>query len=162
MKSNKYLPYVIFGVPILIGGYLLYKYIKKPKVEDTPDTPADTKTPTKPSSSSSTYTQKNTLPLKKGNKGGYVVAIQKKLGISADGIFGSGTATSVANFQKSKGLFPDGIVGGLTWKTLMGADFPNEKKGATAYFEKDKVIIPNAPTETPTPTWNDVLNPYGV
>ena len=150
MKSNKYLPYVIFGVPILIGGYLLYKYIKRPKVDDTADTPADTKTPSKSSTSSSTYTQKNTLPLKKGNKGAYVVAIQKKLGISADGIFGSGTATSVANFQVSKGLSPDGIVGAKTWKALFGTDFPNTKTSIGVL----------APIETPT-TIDNILNPYG-
>ena len=151
MKKNKYLPYVIFGVPILIGGYLLYKYIKRPKVDDTADTPADTKTPTKPSTSSSTYTQKNTLPLKKGNKGGYVVAIQKKLGISADGIFGSGTATSVANFQVSKGLPPDGIVGAKTWKALFGTDFPNTK---TSLVEQS--------AENKPKTLDEYLNPYTV
>ena len=150
MKKNKYLPYVIFGVPILIGGYLLYKYVKSKKDDVTSTSVEEPTTPTKPSTSSSTYTQKNTLPLKKGNKGAYVVAIQKKLGISADGIFGSGTATSVANFQVSKGLSPDGIVGAKTWKALFGTDFPNTKTSIGVL----------APIETPT-TIDNILNPYG-
>lgn len=151
MKKNKYLPYVIFGVPILLGGYLLYKYATKPKLKDTPITPQEPSTLSTPSTPSTNYSQKNTLPLKKGNKGGYVVAIQKKLGISADGIFGSGTATSVANFQVSKGLPPDGIVGAKTWKALFGTDFPNTK---TSLVEQS--------AENKPKTLDEYLNPYTV
>lgn len=44
---------------------------------------------------------------------------------SADGIFGPKTRQAVINFQKSKNLVPDGIVGRLTWAEL---DSPVEKK----------------------------------
>jgi hypothetical protein len=30
-KGNKFLPYLIFGVPLLIGGFFLYKYVKSKK-----------------------------------------------------------------------------------------------------------------------------------
>jgi len=36
-----------------------------------------------------------------------------------DGIFGIATANSVIAYQRSKGLAADGIVGCLTWTTLM-------------------------------------------
>ncbi|MFG2427265.1 glycoside hydrolase domain-containing protein [Streptomyces sp. NPDC048590] len=36
-----------------------------------------------------------------------------------DGIFGSGTATAARNFQSSKGLTADGVVGAKTWTALL-------------------------------------------
>ena len=52
------------------------------------------------------------LPLvKKGSKGVYVNLLQRLLGISADGIFGSQTKTYVLNYQRKHKLVVDGIVG---------------------------------------------------
>lgn len=49
--------------------------------------------------------------LKKGSKGSEVAALQKALGITADGIFGPQTEAAVKQYQASKGLSADGIVG---------------------------------------------------
>jgi peptidoglycan hydrolase-like protein with peptidoglycan-binding domain len=57
-------------------------------------------------------------PLKRGSEGPRVVQLQRWLGISADGIFGSGTRHAVKRFQRSHGLTADGIVGPVTWSTL--------------------------------------------
>lgn len=57
--------------------------------------------------------------LKKGMSGAPVKRLQEKLGISADGIYGPGTAKSVQEFQKSAGLTADGIAGPDTF-TAMG------------------------------------------
>lgn len=46
--------------------------------------------------------------------------IQKKVGTSADGVFGKNTAASVKTFQKNHGLTQDGKVGPDTWKKLFG------------------------------------------
>ena len=52
--------------------------------------------------------------VKKGSKGETVKAVQRALGISADGDFGPGTEAAVIAWQKSRGLVPDGIVGKAT------------------------------------------------
>ena len=49
--------------------------------------------------------------LKKGCKGNDVKELQKKVGTTADGIFGDNTKSAVKKFQKSKKLTQDGIVG---------------------------------------------------
>ena len=55
-----------------------------------------------------------TRMLKKGSKGNDVKELQKKLRVSADGIFGNNTKNAVKKFQKSNRLTADGIVGKST------------------------------------------------
>lgn len=57
--------------------------------------------------------------IRRGAKGNITKILQKLLGVNADGIFGSNTKTAVTNFQKSKGLVPDGICGKNTWRALL-------------------------------------------
>lgn len=52
--------------------------------------------------------------LQLGSRGSAVVALQKKLGITADGIFGPQTLAAVKRYQSSHGLAADGIVGPQT------------------------------------------------
>ncbi len=56
--------------------------------------------------------------LKIGDKGDDVKALQVKLGITADGIFGLKTKKAVLNIQVKNGLRADGIVGTNTRKAL--------------------------------------------
>lgn len=64
--------------------------------------------------------------LKQGAKGNVVKLLQKRLiekgfncgSYGADGSFGNGTRIAVVNFQKSKNLNIDGIVGKNTWSKL--------------------------------------------
>jgi peptidoglycan hydrolase-like protein with peptidoglycan-binding domain len=49
--------------------------------------------------------------LRRGTRGSTVKAMQEKLGIGADGKFGSGTAKAVKAYQEENGLKADGIVG---------------------------------------------------
>lgn len=67
--------------------------------------------------------------IKKGSKGPDVLTLQQtlnKLGyhLSIDGIFGNETDDDVKDFQKSKGLTVDGIVGPKTWEALGIQDKP--------------------------------------
>ena len=63
--------------------------------------------------------------LKKGTKGNITKLLQEQLATlqylsgGVDGIFGSGTESSVKNFQNAKKLSCDGIVGRNTWKKLL-------------------------------------------
>ena len=69
-------------------------------------------TPTPPSSGG------NRPTLRQGSRGEDVKYLQSKLGISADGIFGSQTEAAVKAFQGRNGLSADGIVGPNTWAKL--------------------------------------------
>ena len=53
--------------------------------------------------------------LKKGDNNENVKKLQAKLGLTSDGIFGSGTETAVKAWQTKNGLGVDGIVGDGTW-----------------------------------------------
>ena len=70
-------------------------------------------------------TLKGCPTLKKGASGNITKLLQEKLvkiGYSTngvDGIFGSGTHSAVREFQKTRGLSIDGIVGQNTWRKLL-------------------------------------------
>jgi peptidoglycan hydrolase-like protein with peptidoglycan-binding domain len=74
-----------------------------------------------------------------GNRGVDVKVVQLLLNISADGVFGSGTATAVKNFQASRGLVADGIVGPTTW----GALVPTVRSGSSGNAVKAVQLLLN-------------------
>ena len=53
-----------------------------------------------------------------GSRGAAVKALETKLGITADGIFGPKTKAAVKEYQKEHGLEVDGIAGPITRKSL--------------------------------------------
>jgi Putative peptidoglycan binding domain len=56
--------------------------------------------------------------LKKGDKGPYVFALQKRLGIRADGLFDEDTDAEVRLFQRKLGFTADGVVRRAMWYAL--------------------------------------------
>ena len=58
------------------------------------------------------------MEIKIGSKGDDVKKIQKKLGLVADGSFGSKTESAIKSWQKENGLTDDGIVGKNTWDKM--------------------------------------------
>lgn len=107
MKNNKYLPYVIFGVPIAIALYFVYKAVKKPTDKKKKE---EIKVAEENNTSSTTTTTSSTkksddFPLKKGSYGAKVIELQnalikagQNLGKSgADGDFGNATQTALNN-----------------------------------------------------------------
>jgi len=56
--------------------------------------------------------------LKKGDRGPAVKAVQRKLGVTADGRFGPGTQRAVKRFQKRSKISTDGVVGPATRRAL--------------------------------------------
>jgi DNA-directed RNA polymerase beta' subunit len=56
-----------------------------------------------------TYTNKNLTKI-----------IQRKVGVTADGLFGLRTKVAVRDYQSANGLTADGVVGINTWKKILG------------------------------------------
>ena len=81
----------------------------------------------------STGAMSTEIVLKKGDRGKAVAAVQRKLGLKADGNFGAGTASAVKRFQKRQGLDADGIVGPATRRAMSLPAFKSSavtRKGA--------------------------------
>jgi len=57
--------------------------------------------------------------LRVGSRGAEVAALQKALGITADGSFGPGTEKALKQWQQAQGLTPDGVAGPKTLSKLL-------------------------------------------
>lgn len=73
------------------------------------------------------------ITLKKGDKGDNVKLLQKALGITIDGDFGTNTEEAVKAFQKSHLLNVDGVVGPITLKAL-GISIEEDKECEITLF----------------------------
>jgi len=60
------------------------------------------------------------VTVRRGDSGEAVRAVQARLGLTVDGVFGSGTESAVRSFQSNNGLTADGVVGLNTWAALSG------------------------------------------
>ena len=59
------------------------------------------------------------VPVRSGQRGEPVLAVQELLGVGADGTFGPDTEKATRRFQKRVHLAVDGIVGPHTWQLLI-------------------------------------------
>jgi peptidoglycan hydrolase-like protein with peptidoglycan-binding domain len=79
--------------------------------------------------------------LHSGSQGSTIVAVQRALGITADGVYGSATRRAVMEFQRGHGLIVDGIVGPQTLGALglrSGQDQSSSSTG-TSSSELEKI-----------------------
>ena len=76
--------------------------------------PASTATPAK----TGLRTLRLTSPRTTGSD---VKVLQQKLGLTADGVYGTGSVAAVKAYQSRHGLSPDGVVGPKTWASLYGS-----------------------------------------
>jgi hypothetical protein len=58
------------------------------------------------------------VTVRKGDRGRAVRRVQRRLRVTADGVFGPQTARAVRRFQHRRGLVADGIVGPITRRAL--------------------------------------------
>ena len=72
------------------------------------------------------------VTLRKGDRGRAVRALQRRLRISADGVFGSQTARAVRRYQRRKGLVADGIVGPITRRSHGAAPLRARQRAPSA------------------------------
>lgn len=75
--------------------------------------------------------------LTRGDTGEYVDMAQEALGITADGIFGPVTESTVVEFQRERGLAVDGLIGPETWSALRGSDSGNSNSSAATQVSLD-------------------------
>ena len=68
--------------------------------------------------------------------GSTVKALQRKLGIPADGIYGPQTRRAVRRFQRAHGLTVDGLAGPQTLKAMGVSARSSRRGGATAALER--------------------------
>ena len=105
--TKKILPYVVFGVPIAIGLYFVYKAVKNKfaKGQDAPNNynPNENSNVDPKPNGGSTPSVAKLFPLKKGSKGGKVIELQKAILLYDDTLLGKyrddgdfGTITSNA------------------------------------------------------------------
>jgi len=82
--------------------------------------------------------------LKIGSKGSDVIALQKYLGLTADGDFGPGTDKAVKAWQTKNGLTVDGIVGDATWAKMFPTTSTPITNPTSLKLEKLKGVIPDS------------------
>ncbi len=78
---------------------------------------------------------RGTVTVRKGDRGPAVRRVQRRLGLSADGVFGSQTSRGVRRFQRRRGLTADGIVGPITRRAL-----------GLRPFSRGSVVHPRSPS----------------
>jgi len=91
----------------------------RPQAPPVPRPPQGALGPTVPASATVAPSGMPTLRLTSPRMTGpSVVWLQQKLGIPADGAFGTGTDAAVRHYQSAHGLAADGVVGRDTWAAL--------------------------------------------
>jgi hypothetical protein len=70
--------------------------------------------------------------LEPGDEGRSVKRLQRALGLTADGLFGDGTARVVRRFQRTHDIEADGVVGPATWRMLRRTRAHAGRRGGSA------------------------------
>lgn len=82
--------------------------------------------------------------LKIGSNNENVKAVQAKLGLTADGVFGPGTAEAVKKWQAANGLMADGVVGDGTWSKMFAVIAARDQDGNLLDEDGNPVEIDSA------------------
>ncbi|MBA2792709.1 MAG: peptidoglycan DD-metalloendopeptidase family protein, partial [Thermoleophilaceae bacterium] len=95
------------------------------------------------------------MMFKLGSNGAAVEAVQKRLSVTADGVFGPITERAVRDFQARNGLQTDGVVGPITWTKLFGLEEAalgaGAAKGDVAVIVRERPAAESANAAAPAP-----------
>jgi hypothetical protein len=78
--------------------------------------------------------------VQKGDRGPAVARIQRRLHITADGVFGPATKRAVKRFQRRRGLVADGVVGPITRRALGLRPFARDSVRRTRSVSLPRVL----------------------
>lgn len=92
-----------------------------------------------------------------GSRGEAVKKIQRRLGLSPDGIFGRNTKNAVIRFQKSNKLKPDGMVGPNTWNLMFKTNTVIRNNKVTVHRKK---VVSNTTNKSIIDVANHVISTY--
>jgi peptidoglycan hydrolase-like protein with peptidoglycan-binding domain len=127
----------------------------KPYTKTAPAAP-----PPPPPAATHPLQQYATTTIRRGSRGAAVAALQRTLGgLTADGVFGALTEGKVKDYQRSKELTADGIVGPNVWNALMGKPYTKTAPKATA---PAPAPTPPAPAPPPPPAAAHPLQQYAT
>jgi putative chitinase len=90
-----------------------------------------------------------TLLLKVGSSGEDVKKLQQFLGLTADGIFGTGTETAVKAWQSAHNLTADGLVGIGTWNKMLAEMATKDQDGNRVDVDGNPMEISSAKAKPP-------------
>ncbi len=90
----------------------------------TPPTPAPLPPLPASAATTTTLTPYKKVVLRAGSRGAAVTALQRALGVTADGVFGNNTLTWVKRFQTGARLPASGVVDAATWTAVERAAYP--------------------------------------
>ncbi len=104
--------------------------------------------------------------LRSGSRDPAVEKLQEMLKLVVTGVFDRATRTAVRNFQRSKGLDVDGVVGPLTWRALWAANPPKMPEGLPDPLPnlpaRKEVLYAFPGLERTTPQFRDALVSLGA
>lgn len=100
--------------------------------------------------------------LKVGSKGDDVKTLQTKLGLTADGSFGAGTAEAVKKWQAANGLKADGIVGDGTWSKMFAVITARDESGQLVDDDGNPIEIDSADDQVVAAGTVSVTNVAGL
>jgi len=167
-QKNKILPYVLFGIPLLIGGYFVFKALKKAKQDGTSNADAVKKgasdavgavksavtgaTGTAVGVATGAASKNDKFPLQKGSKGALVKNIQTILGVTPDSDFGAKTEAALVKAIGQKVISSPFDISGYAATKSYEWDVAQQKFVFNPFIGLTPLVTP-APTVKDPFTW---------
>jgi hypothetical protein len=93
--------------------------------------------------------------LRRGARGDLVRQIQTRIALPEDGLFTAGMEATVREFQRGRGLVPDGIVGPRTWASLEAPTSAPAETGMELALPVQEIVALTAASDLAQFRWKD-------